>query len=82
MDASVFFNGLPSAILAGVLSLIISKPVGLALQEKFTTEGDLGDLKIKRVHKTNPSLVTRFFQLLLAPGKELKVNSYKIETVG
>ncbi|MDX1663530.1 MAG: DUF6391 domain-containing protein [Candidatus Promineifilaceae bacterium] len=82
MDVSVFFNGLPSAILAGVLSLIISKPVGMAIQEKFTTEGDLGDMTVTRVRKINASIVTRFFQLLLAPGKDLKVNSYKIETSG
>lgn len=82
IDASVFFNGLPSAILAGVLSLIISKPVGLAIQEKFTTEGDLGDLTVASVRKIQPSLVARFFQLLLASGKNLQANSYKIETTG
>jgi hypothetical protein len=82
MDLSVFFNGLPAAILAGVLSLILSKPVGLALQEKFTTEGELGDLEVVSVRKVGASPVTRLFQLLLTPGKDLKVSSYRIETRG
>lgn len=82
MDLSVFFNGLPAAILAGVLSLILSKPVGLALQEKFTTDGDLGDLEVVSVRKVGASPVTRLFQLLLTPGKDLKVSSYRIETRG
>lgn len=80
MDLSVFFNGLPAAILAGVLSLILSKPVGLALQEKFTTDGNLGDLEVVSVRKVGASPVTRLFQLLLTPGKDLKVSSYRIET--
>lgn len=82
MDMSVFFNGLPSAILAGVLALILSRPVGLAIQEKFTTEGDLQDLEIVRVRKIQPSIITRIFQLLLASGKSLDVNAYHIETSG
>lgn len=82
MDLSVFFNGLPAAILAGVLSLILSKPVGLALQEKFTTEGDLGELEVITVRKVGPSPITRLFQLLLTPGRDLKVSSYRVETRG
>lgn len=82
MDRSVFFNGLPSAILAGVLSLILSKPVGLAIQAKVTTDGHLGDLEVVQVSKTRPSIVTRFFQLLLAPGKDLRVSAYRVKTTG
>jgi hypothetical protein len=82
MDFSVLANGLPSAILAGVISLIVSKPLGLAIQEKFTTDGDLRDMEIVRVRKISPSLMTRIFQLLLAPGKDLNVNAYHIETRG
>lgn len=82
MDLNVFLNGLPGAILAGVVSLILSRPVGMAIQEKLTTNGDLGDLKVVSVRKVNASLVTRFFQLLLAPGKDLQVRSYKVETAG
>ena len=75
-------NGLPGAILAGVISLILSRPVGMAIQEKLTTEGDLGDLQVVSVRRVRPSLVTRFFQLLLVPGKDLQVRSYKVETAG
>lgn len=82
MDLNVFLNGLPGAILAGVISLILSRPVGMAIQEKLTTEGDLGDLQVVSVRRVRPSLVTRFFQLLLVPGKDLQVRSYKVETAG
>lgn len=82
MDLSVFFGGLPSAVLAGVLALILSRPVGLAIQEKFTTDGDLQDMELVRVRKIQPSIITRIFQLLLAPGKTLDVNAYQIETRG
>lgn len=82
MDLNVFFNGLPGAILAGVLSLILSRPVGMALQEKLTTEGDLGNLEVVSVRKINPSLVTRIFQVLLTPGKDLQVRAYRVETAG
>jgi len=82
MDFSVFFSGLPSAVLAGVLALIVSRPVGLAIQEKFTTDGDLQDMEVVRVRKIQPSVITRLFQLLLAPGKSLDVNAYHVETNG
>jgi hypothetical protein len=82
MDLNVFFNGLPGAILAGVLSLILSRPVGMALQEKLTTDGDLGNLEVVSVRKINPSLVTRIFQVLLTPGKDLQVRAYRVETAG
>lgn len=82
MDMNVFFNGLPGAILAGVLSLILSRPVGMALQERLTTEGDLADLEVVSVKRIRPSLVTRIFQVLLTPGKDLKVRAYRVETAG
>ena len=82
MNLSVFFSGLPSAILAGVLALIVSRPVGLAIQEKFTTDGNLGDLQVVRVRSIPPGPVTRLFQMLLAPGKEIDVNAYQVETSG
>jgi hypothetical protein len=82
MDLNVFFNGLPGAILAGVFSLILSRPVGLTIQEKLTTDGDLRDLQVVGVKRVRPSLVTRFFQLLLTPGKDLQVRSYRVETAG
>lgn len=82
MDSNVFVGGLPSAILATVLALILSRPVGISIQEKYTTEGDLGEMQLLRVRKIKPSLVTRFFKLLLAQGKPLESNSYLVETVG
>lgn len=78
----LFFNAFPSAVLAGVVALIVSRPVGIALQAKFTTEGDLGNLQISRIERIAPSPVTRLFQLLLAPGRELKTTAYRIETIG
>lgn len=76
-----FFNALPSAILAVVVSLIVSRPVGLHIQERYTTEGDLGDMHIVRIRPVKPSPVTRFFQLLLTGGRgEIKAKSYVIET--
>jgi S-ribosylhomocysteine lyase LuxS involved in autoinducer biosynthesis len=83
MNWSVLMNGLPTAVLAVILSLIISKPVGIYLQANFTTDGDLGDMKIKSIRKIAPSPITRLFQLLLTGGrKQLKATAYKIETVG
>ena len=81
-DFSVFLNALPAAILAGVLSLIISKPLGMAIQAKFTTDGNLGDLEVVSVSKVKPSIITRMFQLLLTPGQDLQVSAYRIVTRG
>jgi hypothetical protein len=81
-DFAVLFNALPSAVLAVVVSLIVSRPLGVQLQAKFTTEGDLGDLQIRSIRRIPPSFVTRLFQLLLTGGsKELAAKSYKIETI-
>lgn len=82
MNFSVFFNGLPAAILAGVVALIIARPLGLVIQEKFTTDGDLQDMEVVSVRKIAPSPITRLFQLLLTPGKDLAVNAYHVKTSG
>ncbi len=83
MDLSVLLNGLPTAVLAVVFALIISKPIGLYLQAKFTTEGNLGDLQITSIRKITPSPITRLFQLLLTGGnKNLPTTAYEIRTVG
>ena len=82
MDLSVMINGLPTAVLAVVFALIVSKPMGIYLQAKFTTEGDLGDLHITRMRKINPSPITRLFQLLLTGGKNLPTAAYEIRTTG
>jgi hypothetical protein len=82
VDASVLFNALPSAILAVVVSLIVSRPLGVHLQARFTTEGDLGSLRLLRIQQVAPSLITRLFQLLLTAGsRERQARSYKIETI-
>ena len=81
-DVTVLLNALPSAILAVVLSLIVSRPLGVQLQARYTTEGDLGDMQIRSIRRIPPSLLTRIFQLLLTGGNpELAAKSYKIETV-
>jgi hypothetical protein len=80
-DVDILFSALPSAILAVVLSLIVSRPVGVQLQAKYTTEGDLGDMQIRSIRRVSPSLLTRFFQLLLTGGKDLSAKSYRIETI-
>lgn len=78
---AVFSNGLPSAILASALALIVSRPVGLYLQKEFTTDGNLGDLQLVGVRRRQPALVARFFQLLLG-GAGAEAKSYFVETAG
>ncbi len=78
---TVLFNALPGAILATAVALILSRPLGLFFQEQFTVEGDLGELKLVSIEEVRPSPVTRFFQLLLTPGKKLAARSYKVKTV-
>ncbi|MEW5986422.1 MAG: DUF6391 domain-containing protein [Chloroflexota bacterium] len=80
-DASVFINGLPGAILAALVSLIVSRPVGMALQAKVTTDAELGNLQVRSVRRIPPSAVTRLFQFLLGQGNAVKVNAYQVETM-
>jgi hypothetical protein len=47
---------LPTIILLSTLSLILSQPLGLALQQHFTTLGDPGDLVIDGVTRSEFSL--------------------------
>ncbi|MCA9949171.1 MAG: hypothetical protein KDE48_05965 [Anaerolineales bacterium] len=80
---SALANGLPSAILAVVVSLIVSRPVGLHLQEKYTTEGDLKALEVVSVERVSPSPITRIFHYLLAGGQNSYTpRAYKIVTKG
>ena len=79
---AVLVNALPSAMLAVVMTLIVSKPVGIAIQEKYTVEGELGDLEVVSVKRISPSPITRFFQLLLAPGRQLEARAYQVTTRG
>lgn len=83
MDLSVLLNGLPTAVLAVVLALIVSRPVGIHLQAKYTTEGDLGDMEIISIRKIKPSPITGLFQLLLTGNnKKLPTAAYEIRTSG
>lgn len=75
----VFLNGLPTAVLSVVVALILSKPVGIYLQDRYTTEGDLGEMELVSIRRVNPSPITRIFQYLLTGGA-LKAKSYKITT--
>ena len=81
LSLSVLVNALPTAVIAVVGALIVSRPVGVQLQAKYTVEGDLRDLRIVRIRKVTPSPITRFFQVLLTGG-QLPANSFKIETTG
>lgn len=80
-DSSVFVGGFSSAILASVIALIASRPMGLHLQEKYTTEGNLGDMQLVQVKKINGSIVARFFKTLLTGGAKLQSQSYFVETM-
>ncbi|MCP4424110.1 MAG: hypothetical protein GY803_06440 [Chloroflexi bacterium] len=83
MNWNVVANGLPTAVLAVVAALIMSRPLGIHLQAKYTTEGDLGDMQIKSIRKISPSPITRLFKLMLAGGgKQVQADAYKIETIG
>jgi hypothetical protein len=80
---SVMLSALPSAILAVVAALIVSRPVGVRIQAKYTTKGDLGDMELLRVRPVSPTFITRLFQLMLTAGSRgLKTRSYRIETKG
>ena len=81
MSLSVLLNALPTAVLAVVISLIISRPIGVQLQAKYTVEGDLQDMKLQSVRPVQPSPVTRLFQLLLTGGNQLNAKSYRITTI-
>jgi len=80
MNWNVLFNGFPSAIMAVVVALIVSRPVGVQLQAQYTVEGDLGDMEIVSIKKVQPSFVTRIFQLLLTGGSDVKSTSYRVIT--
>lgn len=81
-DGSVFLLGLPSAVLSAALALVASRPLGLYLQARYTTNGDLGDLQIVRVRRVSSSPVTWFFRLLLTQSSAPLTRSYFVETMG
>ncbi len=82
-DFSVLFHALPSAILAVVVALIVSRPVGVQLQAQYTVDGNLQDLEVVSVRQVRPSAITRLFQLLLTGGRpDMQATSYRIQTRG
>ena len=80
-SASVFTGGFSAAILASVIALITSRSVGLHLQEKYTTEGDLGEMQLLQVKQIKASPVTSVFKALLTGGNKIKAQSYFVETI-
>ena len=78
-----FANALPSAILAVVVALIVGRPLGLTLQERYTVDGDIRDLEITSIRPVSVSPVTRLFQLLLtANNRALPPRAYFVRTAG
>ena len=81
MNLSVLLNALPTAVLAVVFSLIISRPIGVHLQAKYTVEGDLKGMELHSVRPVEPSPITRLFQLLLTGNGQMSAKSYRITTI-
>ena len=76
-------NALPSAILAVVVALIVGRPLGLTLQERYTVDGDIRDLAITSIRPVSVSPVTRLFQLLLTGNnRALPPRAYFVRTAG
>jgi len=68
-------------MLAVVVALIVGRPLGVRLQERYTVDGELGDLRVESVRPVPPSPVTRLFQLLLTGGNpDLRAKSYFVRT--
>lgn len=80
-DSWLFFNILPTAVLAVVFALIASRPLGMHLQT-YTTDGRPGDLRIREVRELSPTPVAHFFRILLGKNKQVRSTSYFIATTG
>jgi hypothetical protein len=81
LNLATIIGALPTTIMAVLISLIVAKPIGIFLQERYTVEGDLGNLQVVSIQKVQPSLITRLFQLLLGQARNNDVQAYRIETV-
>ena len=79
LDALGFLNVLPTAVLAVVLTLIASKPLGMYFQS-YTTTAQVADVRIKGIRRLNPSPLTHFFRVLLGRNKQGPMNAYFVET--
>ena len=82
-DILNLLNALPSATLAVVGALIVGRPLGITLQERYTVDGDIRDLAVASIRPVPLSPVTRLFQLLLTAGnRALPPHAYFVRTVG
>lgn len=80
---NILVNALPGAILAVVGALIISRPLGIHLQARYTVDGRIGDLDIAAIRPVPATPITKLFQLLLTGGNfNLRAKSYRITTSG
>lgn len=76
-------NAMPGAMVAVVGAIIVGRPLGVRVQERYTVDGDLGDLAVESVRPVPPSPVTRLFQLLLTGGNpQMRAKSYFVRTTG
>jgi len=76
-------EALPNAILAVVVALIVGRPLGITLQERYTVDGNIDDLEVASIRPVAPSLVTRLFHLLLtAANREMPPKAYFVRTNG
>jgi hypothetical protein len=82
LTPSVLLYALPTAVLAVVLALILGKPVGMAVQARYTVDPNIGDMQVVAIRKTSSSLVTRFFQVVFGHSDDRNVQAYKIITKG
>lgn len=80
-DANIIMGGLPSAILASVIALIVARPTGIKIQANYTVEGDLKDMQLVRVQKIRPNVTAQFFKMLLTGGSDRQSTSYFVETL-
>lgn len=82
-SALTLLNALPSATLAVVGALIVGRPLGITLQERYTVDGNIRDLEVASIRPVALSPVTRLFQLLLTAGnRALPPHAYFVRTVG
>ena len=74
---------MPGAMVAVVGAIIVGRPLGVRLQERYTVDGDLRDLEVESVQPIAPSPITRLFQLLLTGGNtDMRAKAYFVRTRG
>ncbi len=68
---------MPGATVASVAAIIVSRPLDVRLQERYTVDGDPRDLEVESVQPIAPSPITRLFQLLLTGGNpDMRAKAY------